>query len=143
MNERDHIYSIGELAELAGVTRRTVRYYVQRKLLPAPLGRGRGGHYDGDHLQRLLRIRTLQEQGRSLDEIHADLEGGDVPDAAPAAPAPAPVAMDGDHWIRIRLADGVELHLRARPSLPGPRAIRELQRTVLRILGNDPRREGR
>jgi len=141
MITRDRTYTIGELAELAGVSRRTVRYYVQRKLLPTPLGRGRGGHYDDAHLQRLLRIRTLQEQGRTLDAIAARLDGR--VDEEVAAPAAAPIAVDGDHWVRIRLGDGVELHLRARPSLPGPRTIWELQQAVLRILGSDSRGEGR
>lgn len=143
MNERDQTYTIGQLAELAGVSRRTVRYYVQRQLLPTPLGRGRGGHYNGDHLQRLLRIRTLQEQGRSLDEIATDLDGATSADAAPQATAAAPVTIDGEHWVRIHLADGVELHLEAQPRLPGPRTIRELQRAVLRILGTDHRRDRR
>jgi len=31
-------FSVGELAELGGVSRRTVRYYVQEGLIPAPLG---------------------------------------------------------------------------------------------------------
>lgn len=34
------------MAELGGVSRRTVRYYVQEGLLSAPLGVGRGRHYD-------------------------------------------------------------------------------------------------
>ena len=37
-------YNIDELADLGGVSRRTVRYYVQEGLLPAPLGVGRGRH---------------------------------------------------------------------------------------------------
>jgi DNA-binding transcriptional MerR regulator len=35
-------YGIDELAELGGVSRRTVRYYVQEQLLPPPLGVGAG-----------------------------------------------------------------------------------------------------
>jgi DNA-binding transcriptional MerR regulator len=38
------LYAIGDLAELAGVSRRTIRYYVQEGLVPAPLGLGRGSH---------------------------------------------------------------------------------------------------
>ena len=62
-------YAIGDLAELGGVSRRTVRYYVQENLLPAPLGVGRGNHYGPAHLDRLLKVKALQEAGRSLDEI--------------------------------------------------------------------------
>ncbi len=59
-------YGIAELADLGGVSRRTVRYYVQEGLLPAPLGVGRGRHYGPAHLAQLLRVKALQEEDRSL-----------------------------------------------------------------------------
>ena len=65
----DERYSVGELADLGGVSRRTVRYYVQEGLLPAPHGVGRGDHYGREHLERLLQVKALQEAGRTLDEI--------------------------------------------------------------------------
>ena len=85
----DERYSIGELAERAGVSRRTVRFYVQRGLLPAPLGRGRGEHYDATHLAAVGRIKALQLAGASLEDIHSRLS----PDPAPTpsdTPQPAP-----------------------------------------------------
>src|SRR5262245_6643969 len=69
-------HAIGELAELAGVSRRTIRYYVQEGLLPAPLGVGRGRHYGDQHLDQLLKVKALQEKGRTLDEIRRELSGG-------------------------------------------------------------------
>ena len=66
---------IGELADAAGLSRRAVRFYVQRKLLPTPLGRGRGRHYDASHLERLKRIAELQAAGHSLDAIGRILDG--------------------------------------------------------------------
>jgi DNA-binding transcriptional MerR regulator len=74
-NRDERCYGIKELAELGGVTRRTVRYYVQRGLLPTPLGTGRGPHYTSAHLERLIHIRTLQEAGVPLAEIAARLNG--------------------------------------------------------------------
>ena len=64
---------IQELADLGDVSRRTVRYYVQEGLLPAPLGIGRGRHYGPEHLDRLLQVKALQSAGRSLDDIRAVL----------------------------------------------------------------------
>src|SRR6185503_1094737 len=64
---------IEDLAELGGVTRRTVRYYVQEGLLPAPLGVGRGRHYGPEHLERLLHVKALQEDGLPLSEIRRRL----------------------------------------------------------------------
>src|SRR5688572_5160641 len=79
-------FSIGDLADAAGVSRRAIRFYVQQRLLPPPLGRGRGGHYDGSHLERLRRIGELQAAGHSLDAIRRILETGEV--VAPPAVAP-------------------------------------------------------
>src|SRR6478752_4701961 len=66
-------YAIGDLAGLGGVSRRTVRYYVQEGLLPAPHGVGRGNHYGAEHLDQLLKVKSLQEAGRTLDEIRREL----------------------------------------------------------------------
>ncbi|MCB9736983.1 MAG: MerR family transcriptional regulator [Deltaproteobacteria bacterium] len=119
-------YSVGELADLGGVSRRTVRYYVQRGLLPAPEGLGRGAHYTAEHLARLVRIRELQEGGVALDDIarHLDHPPTAVPTAKVTAgfanvtpletpPAPIPAPPVADVWRRLTLADGVEIHVRA------------------------------
>src|SRR5215470_17384123 len=81
-------YGIAELAQLGGVTRRTVRYYVQRGLLPTPLGTGRGPHYTLAHLERLIHIRQMQETGVPLAEIAARLDG--VPQMSVSAPEVPP-----------------------------------------------------
>ena len=64
-------YSIGELADKALVSRRTVRFYVALGLISPPQGRGRGRHYTDVHLQEILTIRRLQARGVSLAEIQA------------------------------------------------------------------------
>ena len=50
-------YSIDELSTLAGVTPRTVRYYIAEGLLDRPAGEKRGAHYLERHLAQLLLIR--------------------------------------------------------------------------------------
>jgi DNA-binding transcriptional MerR regulator len=69
-------YAIGDLARLAGVSRRTVRYYVQEGLIPAPHGVGRGNHYGPEHLDQILRVKAMQESGRTLDDIRYALARG-------------------------------------------------------------------
>jgi MerR family transcriptional regulator, copper efflux regulator len=63
---------IGQLAERAGVTTRTVRYYEGLGLL-APARREGSGHrqYDEDALARLAKIDWLKRMGLTLDEIAA------------------------------------------------------------------------
>ena len=73
MTERS--YKIDELARAAGMSVRTVRYYVQRGLLAAPAFRGKDTAYGHEHLVRLRAIRRLQEAYLPLDAIHAELAG--------------------------------------------------------------------
>lgn len=61
---------IGELAERAGVTPRTIRYYEQIGLLGPSERVGRGFRYYTEHeLARLQKIDALKQLGLSLDEI--------------------------------------------------------------------------
>jgi DNA-binding transcriptional MerR regulator len=66
-------YKLEELAEQAGVSPRTVRYYVQRGLLPAPEFRGKDTSYGHEHLLRLRAIKRLQQAHLPLDEIQVRL----------------------------------------------------------------------
>lgn len=70
-------WDLNELADAAGVTPRTVRYYVQQGLLPSPAARGPGAHYERDHLDRLRLIKRLQRQHYPLSEIRRRLEALD------------------------------------------------------------------
>jgi MerR family transcriptional regulator, repressor of the yfmOP operon len=63
---------IGELAELTGTTPRTIRYYEEIGLLPAPEEREQGkrrlyAESDVERLQELIRLRDLLNL--SLDEL--------------------------------------------------------------------------
>lgn len=62
-------YTANDLASRAGVSERTVRYYVVEGLLPPPDGRGRGAHYGAGHLTRLKLIRAIQQAGNELETI--------------------------------------------------------------------------
>ena len=61
---------IGDVAERAGVTPRTIRYYESIGLLPPGEREGTGHHhYTGATLDRLRKIDQLKKLGLSLDEI--------------------------------------------------------------------------
>src|SRR5687767_178938 len=68
------LYTISELADAAGVTPRTIRYYTAEGLLPPPDARGRYALYTTDHLHRLLLIARLKEAYLPLNEIKARLD---------------------------------------------------------------------
>ena len=68
-------YSLSQLAALAGVSPRTVRFYVAQGLLRGPEAAGPATRYEEGHLARLRLIRRLQSQHLPLAEIRRRLEG--------------------------------------------------------------------
>ncbi|GGT34377.1 MerR family transcriptional regulator [Streptomyces purpureus] len=61
-----------ELAEAAGITVRTLRFYRERGLIQPPRREGRIAWYDSHHLAKLRTIAALLERGHTLNGI-ADL----------------------------------------------------------------------
>ncbi len=68
----DREYRMEELAEEAGITPRTLRFYRERGLIPPPRREGRIAWYGPQHLARLRTIAALLERGHTLNGI-ADL----------------------------------------------------------------------
>ena len=62
-------YTIDDVMRLTSVSRRTVRYYVTRELIPPPDGRGVGLHYRQEHVDGILRVLEAKERGASLASI--------------------------------------------------------------------------
>ncbi|MGC0340086.1 MerR family transcriptional regulator [Streptomyces sp. SLBN-8D4] len=83
-------YRMEELARLAGITVRTLRFYRERKLIPPPRREGRIAWYDDHHLARLRTIATLLERGHTLTGIAELAEaldhGRDVADVLGVTP---------------------------------------------------------
>ncbi|MFI6446774.1 MerR family transcriptional regulator [Kitasatospora sp. NPDC050543] len=69
--------SIGELAEAAGVSVKTVRFYSDSGVLPES-GRSAGGHrrYGEEALERLRTVRRLRALGLGLPAVEGVLRGG-------------------------------------------------------------------
>jgi Ca-activated chloride channel family protein len=133
-------WKLAELAAEAGVSPRTVRYYVQRGLLSAPPFKGPDTVYGEEHLRRLKAIRVLQARFLPLDAIQVELarlspeelrklsEAALPTDTLPPPPAPVvpePLNKPGAclrptpasrqatvaGYRRWELAPGLELHL--------------------------------
>ena len=121
-------YGILELVQASGVPRRTIRYYVQRGLLAPPEGAGRGHFYRLSHLERLLRIRELQDKGFGLEEILTVFE--DPGDAlAEASPAP-----EVELITRIGVSAGIDLIVSHGARPPSPTQVRAVAIAVAKIL---------
>ncbi len=70
--EKD-VYTIRELAEQAGTTSRTIRFYTAEGLLPSPDARGKYALYTNEHRDRLLLIGRLKEAFWPLNAIREHL----------------------------------------------------------------------
>lgn len=178
-------YRLAELADITGVTQRTIRFYIAEGLLPPPEGAGPAAVYTAAHRDRLALINGLKERYLPLREIRrrlatltepevrAELQqiaaapppapaatppiagnalaylddvlsrGQRVPPAAgrpaagmpPATPYPKPsaIAPAREHWERITLADGVELHVRVdrlREAIPLDALVRQARKLL-------------
>ena len=92
--ETDPRYTLTELADLAGVTPRTVRYYISQGLLAVDVSPGPGPKYDDTHLARLRLIKRLQAEHQPLAEIRHRLEALSDADVLALAEEPAPAPPD-------------------------------------------------
>ena len=95
-------YSLQDLADLAGVSPRTIRYYVAQGLLPAPGQVGPGAHYTDGHLARLRLIRRLQREHLPLAEIRARLATLDDETIAALVDAETPAPPEGSALDYVR-----------------------------------------
>jgi DNA-binding transcriptional MerR regulator len=74
-------YTIDELASVARVPSRTIRFYQSRGALMAPEIRGRVAYYGAAHVERLKLIAQLQDRGLRIDAIRdllASIDRGEL-----------------------------------------------------------------
>ena len=131
-------YSLDELCSLVGLTKRTIRFYMQEGLVDRPEGQKRGSYYLDTHLQQLQQIQAWQKAGYSLDRIRELLEDGVTP-----GDTLVPLrAQRGDVqvWSRIHIAPGVELSIEPQQAGLSPAETRALYRKIAEIV--DQLKEG-
>lgn len=117
-------FSLQQLSERGETPGRTIRFYIQKGLLPGPEGEKRGAYYTESHLAELLRIRQWQETGLSLDAIADLLQAKREPPVAPARRGAVEVRS---HLI---VADGIELVIAPERAGLTQAQLRQLFRTV-------------
>ncbi|KAF0156638.1 MAG: hypothetical protein FD159_1675 [Syntrophaceae bacterium] len=116
-------YTIEELGELTGYTRRTIRYYVQEGLIDPPAGRGRGGFYYDSHVQQLLRIKSFQEKGIGITAM-VSLMKKEVPEA---------VLPSREVMIRYEIVPGIEVNISREIEIKEPKKVLEIIRLAKSI----------
>ncbi len=122
-------FSLEEIAALAELPRRTVRYYIQSGLLDRPQGIGKGAYYTQAHIEQLLIIRKWQLAGLSLERIGEVLKqqsGGPLP---PTPRRPGTVEV----WSHLVVADGVEITMEPGRAGLNPEQVRTFFRNVTQV----------
>lgn len=140
----DQEFSIQELTEETGISRRTIHFYVQQGLLPPPSGAGLGSTYCETHLLRLKLIPLLRQQGMRLDEIRERFQSLELTDlyrvydqsmeSSPPSPAPLPSGQSHTHYD---LPAGITLITPTALSVGDRKKLNQLLKEVQRIWGGD------
>ena len=105
MAPTDDKYTIAELEEKTGLSRRTIHFYAAAGLIPKPKVKGGGARYGEKHLLRLQLIRDLKKEHLKLSGIRAALDEMTVEEmrrAAAGAPEPPPPATKEELDGRLR-----------------------------------------
>lgn len=115
-NDELKYFNIETLARMTDLTRRTIRYYVQRGLLQKPEGGGRGHYYTNAHLDRINEIKRLSNQGVPLEKIKEFFSGDESAIEAPSADMKyksfTPRVRE-THWKRVQIGPDAEFSFRS------------------------------
>ena len=98
------MYNIETMGKLLELSRRTIRYYIQRGLLNPPEGGGRGSYYTEEHLERLKRIKKWSEQGVPIFQMKERLKG-----KTKEVKLDTYTGIRVTRWERLKIREGIEL----------------------------------
>ena len=128
MNE-PKTFSLDDIATLAELPRRSVRYYIQIGLVDRPQGVGKGAYYKQHHVEQLLLIRKWTLAGLSLERI------GEVLKQQASGPLPPTPRRAGtvEVWSHLVVADGIEVTLEPGRAGLSPEQVRAFFRGVTRV----------
>ena len=130
-------FTLDEIAALAELPRRTVRYYIQSGLIDRPQGVGKGAYYTQRHVEQLLLVRKWQLAGLSLERIGELLRQQDAGPLPPTPRRPGTVEV----WSHLVVADGVELTLEPGRAGLTPEQVRAFFRAVTQVFAQIPESE--
>lgn len=121
----DTTFTLDQLSALTDLPLRTIRYYIQLGLVDRHEGDRKHAYYTQKHLEQLLQVRAMADQGMPLERIKQLINGITTPLPSPKA------AGDISVISKVFIAPGVELHLD--PQLAGlsPEQLRLFVRSVL------------
>jgi len=132
-NERKK-FTLDEICVLVEMSKRKVRYYIQKNLVDRPEGTGKGAYYTHRHLEQLLAIRKWKDAGLSLERIQEILkdEKNISQRSKPLPPPRRKKEGTVDLWSHLYISDGIELMVEPNQSGLNPNQLRVLFREIIK-----------
>jgi hypothetical protein len=121
----DTSFTLDQLSALTDLPLRTIRYYIQLGLVDRHEGDRKHARYTQKHLDQVLQVRAMADQGMPLERIKQLMNGI-------TTPLPSPMAA-GDISVisKVFIAPGVELHIEPQMAGLSPEKLRLFVRSVL------------
>ena len=121
----DTTFTLDQLSALTDLPLRTIRYYIQLGLVDRHEGDRKHARYTQKHLDQVLQVRAMADQGMPLERIKQLINGITTPPPLPKA------AGDISVISKVFIAPGVELHLEPQIAGLSPEKLRQFVRSVL------------
>ena len=121
----DTTFTLEQISALTDLPLRTIRYYIQLGLVDRHEGDRKHARYTQKHLDQVLQVRAMADQGTSLERIKQLIHGITTP------PPPPKAAGDISVISKVFIAPGFELHLEPQAAGLSPEKLRLFVRSVL------------
>lgn len=118
-------FTLEQVSTLTDLPLRTIRYYIQLGLVDRHEGDRKHARYTQKHLDQVLQVRAMADQGVPLERIKQLIHGITLP------PPPPKAAGDISVISKVFVAPGIELHLDPQTAGLSPEKLRLFVRNVL------------
>jgi DNA-binding transcriptional MerR regulator len=121
----DNTFTLDQLSALTDLLLRTIRYYIQLGLVDRHEGDRKHARYTQKHLDQVLQVRAMADQGMPLERIKQLINGITTP--LPSSKAAGDISVIS----KVFIAPGVELHIEPQMAGLSPEKLRLFVRSVL------------
>ena len=121
----DTSFTLDQLSALTDLPLRTIRYYIQLGLVDRHEGDRKHARYTQKHLEQVLQVRAMADQGMPLERIKQLINGITTP--LPLQKAAGDISVIS----KVFIAPGVELHIEPQMAGLSPEKLRLFVRSVL------------
>ena len=123
-------FSAERLSAITGLTRRTIRYYVQEELIDKPVGEKNGAYYTDRHLADLLWVKEKAEAGYKLAGIRSILEARKRQQQQ-EEPSRRPDVQE--IWTHLNICSGIKLLIEPSSAQIPPQDLRNFIKGVIHL----------